>query len=170
MTEPPVWITIPALVIGLGNYGRGDDAAGLLAARRVGEAKLPHVPVFLCPGDCSRLLEMWSGAEYVLLIDAVSSGADPGTMHKWDLKSDRLESSWFSVSTHAFTLLDAIALAKALKQMPENLWIYGIEGKQYGIGEEVSPEVQSAIETVAQRVVADIREILEKRDRSSAEK
>lgn len=166
MTEPPAWIAIPALVIGLGNYGRGDDAAGLLAARRVREARLPHVPVFLCPGDCSRLLEMWSGAEHVLLIDAVSSGADAGTMHKWDLKSGRLESSWFSVSTHAFTLLDAIALAKALKQVPENLWIYGIEGRQFRVNGEISPEVQSAIETVAQRVVADIQEIIQKHGNS----
>ena len=170
MTAPPAWIQIPAIVIGLGHYGRGDDAAGLLAARRVQEATLPHVPVFLCPGDCSRLLEMWAGTENVMLIDAVSSGAEPGKTHKWDVKTDPLETSWFALSTHAFGPLDAIALAKALKQLPENLWIYGIESKQFGLGDDVSPEVQSAIETIAQRVVADIQAILKKRDRSSAEK
>lgn len=169
MNKTPAWIQIPALVIGLGNYARGDDAAGLLAARRVREAKPPRVPVFLCPGDCSRLLEMWSGAEHVLLIDAVSSGAEPGTIHRWDLKTDPLESSWFSLSTHAFGLLDAIALGRALKQFPENMWIYGIEGKRFETGAEPSPEVRSAIGAVARRVVADIQAITGKRESEGPE-
>ena len=59
------------LVIGLGNAARGDDAAGLIAARRLGGVE--H------EGDPLALLDLWDGADCAVVIDAVSSGVEAGT-------------------------------------------------------------------------------------------
>ncbi len=76
------------LVIGVSNEYRGDDAAGLLVARRIGALNLPDVQVIENDGECTRLRDGWKEAERVILrvilIDAVQSGAASGTIHRFD--------------------------------------------------------------------------------------
>ena len=65
------------LVIGVGNAARGDDAAGLLAARRLGGIELE--------GDPTALLDLFDGIDEAAVVDAVRSGAAPGTVHRFDV-------------------------------------------------------------------------------------
>jgi hydrogenase maturation protease len=47
----------------------------------------------------------------------------------------------FRASTHHFGLSEVIGLARALDRMPVRLRVYGIEGRSFGIGSALSPEV-----------------------------
>ena len=100
-------------IIGIGNPDRGDDAAGLVAARRLGG--LEH------NGDALSLIDAWDGADDVLLIDAVVTGASPGTLHCWDARHLPLEAVGLRVSTHAFSIIDAIRLAESTNRLPRKL-------------------------------------------------
>ena len=71
-------------VIGIGNPLRGDDAIGLLVARRVRELADPEVEVMELEGEPARLIDAWQGAGLAVVVDAVNSGAPEGTVMRFD--------------------------------------------------------------------------------------
>ena len=88
----------------------------------------------------------------MILIDAVSSGAAPGTIYRLDAKTEPIPAKFFNYSSHAFGVAEAIAMATALKRLPPELVIYGIEGKNFAAGVELSAEVAHAIDAVVERI------------------
>lgn len=145
------------LVIGVGNAYRGDDAVGLLVARRLKEESLDSVMILVESGEGTALMEAWEDAETVILIDAVSSGARPGTVYRLEAHAQPIPTNFFHHSTHAFSVAEAIELTRALNQLPPYLIVYGIEGKDFEAGEGLSPEVQKAAQEVVTRVLQEIK-------------
>ena len=72
------------LLIGLGNDLRGDDAAGLLVARAAREHEHRGIEIVESGGEPVDLLDAWEGAEAAVVADAVTSGAEPGAVHRID--------------------------------------------------------------------------------------
>ncbi|HEX5081512.1 MAG TPA: hydrogenase maturation protease [Blastocatellia bacterium] len=149
MSQPP-FLT---LIIGIGNEYRGDDAAGLIVARRLKERLMDSVMVLEQGGDGAALMEAWRGAETVIVIDAVMSGAEPGTIHRLDAKTRPLPKDAFRCSTHAFGVAEAIELSRAMGELPRSLIVYGIEGKNFAAGARLSQEVEEAVGEVARRAL-----------------
>jgi hydrogenase maturation protease len=145
------------LIIGLGNEYRRDDAVGLMVARRLKDAAPEHVRVLEQSGEGAGLMESWKDADAVILIDAVHSGAKPGTLHRLDAHAQPIPTRFFHYSTHAFSVAEAIELARALGQLPPRLILYGIEGKTFEAGLGLSPEVEKAAQKVVGRVLGDLR-------------
>lgn len=136
------------LVIGVGNWYRGDDAVGLVVARKLKAMNLPRVLAKEESGEGVALMEAWRGNERVIIVDAASSGSRPGTVHTLNADSTTIPSAFFHYSSHAFSVAEAIELARALKQLPSQLIVYGIEGKNFDAGVGLSQEVESASEEV----------------------
>ncbi len=113
-----------SLIVGIGNALRGEDAAGLLAARSLTNLDAEAIEI---QDDILGLLDRWNGYETVILIDAVVSGAPPGTVHCWNVHQDKIPFDTFACSTHSFGVAEAIELGKILDRLPCNLWIVGIE-------------------------------------------
>ena len=146
----------PILIIGVGNAYRGDDAVGLRIAQDIKKKSPDHVNVIEQSGEGISLMDSWKDADTVILIDAVHSGAQPGTIHRFDVHTQTIPTKFFHYSTHAFGIAEAIELARALKQLPQNLIVYGIEGKCFEAGIRLSREVEKAVEEVMMRVKQDI--------------
>jgi len=144
------------LVIGIGNASRRDDGAGLFAAQAVRGQAPPGVEVRLNAADTAALLEAWDGAGLAVVIDAVSSGAEPGTVHRFESPDARLPALGRRGSTHALDLGEAIALGQALGRLPGRLIVYGIEGSDFGHGGTLSPEVRRGAERAARRILREI--------------
>ncbi len=72
----------------------------------------------------------------------------------------RCLSRFFHYSTHAFSVAEAVELARALDQLPSRLILYGIEGRDFSAGERLSPEVGAAVDELISRVRQDLRVIL----------
>jgi hydrogenase maturation protease len=140
-------------VIGIGSAFRHDDAAGLLAARALVKLAPAGIHVIEHTGDGAALLEAWSGAERVLLIDAVKSGCASGTIRRMDALAAPVPSAYFGCSTHAFSVAEAIELARALKRLPARLDFVGIEGRDFTPGEGLTPEVERAVYEVVTHVL-----------------
>lgn len=142
------------LIIGVGNRYRGDDRAGLAVAHALREDSA--LDVRESEGEPIALLDTWAGADSVLLIDAVSSGVEPGTIHRFDASTAPLPASLRgSTSTHAVGLGAAIELARTLGRLPAQVIVYGIEGADFAAGEELSHGVAAALETLTGRVAAE---------------
>ncbi len=148
--------TYSTLLIGVGNEFRSDDGVGILAARRIREKNLPGIVIVECDGEAASLLDAWAGMKTVVIIDAVSSGAPPGTIHRIDARRQSVSQELFPFSTHALGLAHAVELARSLGKLPINIIIYGIEGEQFAAGSSLSPEVQEALNEVLQLVTGEV--------------
>lgn len=142
------------LVIGAGNAMRRDDGAGLAAARRLRTA---GVPAREAQGDLSGLAEAWAGADRVIVVDAVRTGAAQGTVHRFEVAEKPLPAVFARGSTHALGLAEAIELARALGRLPRSLVVYGIEGGDFSPGEGLSPPVARAVEDAAACIMKEVR-------------
>ena len=145
------------LVIGVGNRYRSDDAVGIIVARRLKERNLARITVIEATGEGAALIESWKAAEAVIVVDAVHSGATPGTVHRFDTRAERIPSRFFHYSTHAFGLAEAVELARTLGQLPPLLIVYGVEGKNFAAGEELSAELEKAVLKVVERILNEIQ-------------
>lgn len=144
------------LVIGVGNQYREDDAVGLIVARRVSKIAPQRVSVREEDGAGLCLIDAWRDAHKVIVVDAVSSGAKPGTIHCLAVQDVWSSGSMFRGSTHSFGLAETIALASELRRLPSRLIIYGIEGKSFNAGTSLSVEVERAAGQVVQRVLDEL--------------
>jgi hydrogenase maturation protease len=144
------------LVIGIGNAYRGDDAAGLIAARRVRQQVPECGSVIEHAGEGAALMELWKDADTVIVIDAMRSGAAPGTVRRFDAELGPLPTSMFRGSTHAFGLAEAIELSRAMKQLPRPLIVYGVEAQNFEAGTKLSPAIEFAMQTVVERVLQEL--------------
>ncbi len=140
------------LIIGIGNEYRGDDAAGLLAARKLRNYDLKGIEVIENNGDGAELINKWTGRKKVILIDAVQSGSKPGTIHEFSAPGSILPSELFKFSTHLFSVPQAIYLSASLGNLPQELTIYGIEASSFESGTTITAEVEIAVNNIVHLV------------------
>lgn len=145
------------VVVAIGNAYRRDDGAGLAVADRLRDRMPNGVEIVSCEQEPSRLIDACDGAATALVVDAVESGAAPGTLHRFDASDRPLPERLFRSSTHAFGVGEAIELARALNRLPERVIVYGIEGAAFEAGEGLTHAVAAAVEPAAAAVLADVR-------------
>jgi hydrogenase maturation protease len=107
-------------------------------------------------GEPVGLIEEWTGADAVIVVDAVNSGAPAGTIHRLDPLSEPIPAALSQGSTHAFGLAETIELARALDRLPARLLVYGIEGERFEAGDELSPPVSAAVDVVREELRAQL--------------
>ncbi|MFZ5432181.1 MAG: hydrogenase maturation protease [Calditrichota bacterium] len=142
------------IILGCGNEFRGDDAAGVLAARRLLKMNLPDTEVRECSGEGAALMNAWEGFEETIIIDAAHGGLAEGEIREWDVTRQPLPSAWRSASTHSFGVIDAIELGRVMNRLPQRLIVIGIGGEHFEAGEPPSEKVKQAIDTVVQQLVS----------------
>jgi hydrogenase maturation protease len=142
-------------IIGLGNELRGDDAVGLLAARRLQGVLGNRAEVVEAGVAGVELLELMEGAGAVLLIDAVRSGQAPGTIHRLDASAGAIAPELFPRSTHAIGVAEALELARTLSILPAKVIVYGIEASDTEVGQPLSLQVTHALDKVIQLVIQE---------------
>jgi hydrogenase maturation protease len=143
------------VVIGVGNAFRGDDGAGREVAKRVQERVPGKLEVVVCGLEPTRLIDAWEGADAALLVDAVSSGAKPGTVHRFDATAEALPSREFRSSTHALGIGETIELARAIGKLPPRVVVFGIEGEVFGSGTELSGPAEEGVERAVELVLEE---------------
>jgi hydrogenase maturation protease len=138
------------IVIGLGNEFRHDDAIGLVAARRLCDRGIPAEEH---EGDLATLIDLWKGADALILIDAVTSGAAPGTVYRVDVSVSTLNRELFKSSTHALGLADAVEMSRALGTLPARVLVFGVEVEDLSAGVGLSTDVAEALTALLEDVV-----------------
>ena len=143
------------MVIGIGNSYRGDDAAGREVARRVQDLVPEELEVVVCGLEPTRLIDAWDGADAAIIVDAVSSEAEPGSVHRFDATSAPLPSREFRSSTHALGIGETIELARAIGRLPSRVVVFGIEGEVFGSGTGLSDRAEDGVERAVDLVLEE---------------
>jgi hydrogenase maturation protease len=147
-----------AVVIGVGNEWRRDDGAGWAVARAVGAGLGGAVEVVLTDGEPARLLDAWAGVALAVVVDAVRTGAEPGSVHVLELGDVMagVAPARSPGASHALGLDTAVRLGAALGRLPQRLVVVGVEGADFGDGQGLSPTVAGAVESAAAEVRAAV--------------
>lgn len=153
------------VVIGIGQTMRNDDRAGLVAVLHWQKtfplsAENPSLKVQLVELPGLELLELLEGFEAAIIVDAVQSGAQPGIVHF--LKEEELLGFLQdSKSAHGWGVAETLRIGRTLgNHLPDRILLIGIEGQDFSPGENLSPLVQSALNTVAQAIEDSVKIIL----------
>jgi hydrogenase maturation protease len=144
------------LVIGCGNLLRGDDAAGPVLIRRMGDRGLPE-GVRCADGGTGGMDVAFQmrGVEHVILVDACTSGSEPGSI--FEVPGSEVEHlpPLTGINMHAFRWDHAIAFGRWLlkDEYPANVTAYLIEGEAFEMGEGLSPAVDRAVDQLVDRLL-----------------
>jgi hydrogenase maturation protease len=150
-------MTRPAIVIGLGNPDRGDDAVGVLVARLVAAERLDVLTLEF--DDPSDALDAWESGDTVIVADAISSGGKPGDLHVIDVVARKLPAgNWSAGGTHALGLAAVLELARSLDLLPGRLVVVGVEAGQFDHGAPLSEAVRDAVPSAAEAVLRVIED------------
>jgi hydrogenase maturation protease len=121
---------LPIRVVGCGSP-RGDDAVAWEVIRQLGDSGLAAgVELHVVEGG-DQLLDRLDGRGTLVLIDAISSGARPGSIHRFDWPGLPIE-SLRPGSTHDLGPGEALRLAATLGLLPPQATVWGIEAKCFG--------------------------------------
>jgi hydrogenase maturation protease len=154
------------VIIGIGQTLRGDDGAGLAAVQQW-QRSYPHsadhhslrIELAELPG--LGLIDLVLGANAAILVDAVRSGAKPGSIHLIS-ESDLAAFETSSGSAHGLGVAESLALGRRLypKDMPSDILLIGIEASGVELGETLSPEVHQALRRAAVSIEEQAQSLL----------
>ena len=144
------------LLIGVGNEMRTDDGVGLYVARQLGLRLPDNVRTVEQSGEGTSLMSLWRTAQHVLIVDAVMSGSQPGTIHRVNALTTRLQKGFLRSSSHLFGVCEAIELARELNELPKTLLLYGIEAESVEPGIGLSESLVRSLPDLLHRIEHDI--------------
>jgi hydrogenase maturation protease len=144
---------VSTVVIGIGNRDRADDALGFVVIDRLQATPLSGVRLATARGDVLKVLDLFEGADTVVMIDAMRSGAAPGHVLRLDASDAAVKAQLESfASTHTINLAETIELARTLGKLPPRVIIYGVEAADFTLGNGLSTAVEAALEGLIESV------------------
>jgi hydrogenase maturation protease len=147
-----------SLVIGLGNPILGDDGVGWKIAEEVKQQLDSDSPVdveFLSLGGLS-LMEHLVGYERAILIDAVTSDQEIGSVIVSNLNEMPDYSAFHITSAHDTSLQNALKLGRSMgAKLPKEVIIVGVATDHiYDFSETLSPPVAQATAKATKIVIS----------------
>ena len=145
------------VVIGVGNLLLGDEGVGVHAVRELKKRALPPGVEVLDAGVAGiGLLDLFQGAEKVLLIDAADMNRPPGTVVRFTPDDIQSQGENPRFSAHDVGLLEVLQLAKALGKSPPQVVIVGVQPKEISWRMDLTPEIQAALPKVVEAVLKEL--------------
>lgn len=155
----PTSIRPSILVAGIGNEFRGDDAVGLLVTERIRRLNCAHIETVTLSDHLDSLLDFWPNYELVILVDAICTGAEAGTIYCRDLLRQPLPHTVTTTSTHSLDPLQLVQMARALNRCPRSLYLVGIEGRDFAAGASISHNVHTALPLAVEQILSLFRQV-----------
>lgn len=140
------------LLVGIGSP-HGDDQVGWLVAeeiRRINTSAAVHLA--RTPTDLFKFIE---AAQRLLICDACSFDATPGTVRMWKWPQLPVDIVAFR-GTHDVSLTVALEMAERLNLLPPEVLIWGIQVQSTIQTQEVSADVLSAAKSLAITLVTEL--------------
>lgn len=155
-------MTPTILILGVGSPF-GDDRLGweaveaLRCSAIIGAMPPGRVELSMLDRPGALLPMHWREADIVILLDAVRSGATPGTRHNLDARD--LSGTGALCSSHGFGVVSAVELATVLGDMPSRFLLRGLEADSSWVGLSLSPAVAGALPSFVAGVAQEALEL-----------
>ena len=152
----------PILVLGLGNMLLSDDGVGpaLLQQMSETESRWQGEVEFLDGGTQGlALLGHLSGRRALIIVDALRMGAAAGTVHRLTLPELRELTPSRGNSGHESNAGELLAAAELLDELPDRLFVIGVEPERVATGLGLSPAVRDALTSASDQVNCLLNEL-----------
>jgi hydrogenase maturation protease len=130
------------IVVGLGHPDRGDDGVGPAVARRLATAEGVRAVEVTEP---LSILDELADAAALVIVDAVRTGAVPGSVLVRDLAVEPLPVTGAPGSGHLMGLGNVLELARELGRLEAPVTLVGVEGAAFLLGTGLSAAVAEAV-------------------------
>lgn len=142
------------LVIGVGNLLRCDDGVGIHVVNRL-KAEAPEIDAVDLSTASIEILEAMRGYDRVIVVDAIKTGAEPGTILRVNVKKEGRIVPF--TGTHDLDLLTTLRLGKVLfpREMPRELIILAVEAEDIStFSESCTEKVHEAIDQIVRTIIS----------------
>jgi len=148
---------VAVLVLGLGNVLLSDDGLGPVTLARIErDYQLPSQVRLVEGGTLGlMLLDELAQAAHVILVDAVATGAPPGTLVRLDGDAVR-DAVRDRLSVHQVGVADLLDAARLIGRYPDSVVLLGLAPGSIGFGIERTNAVQEALGTLVSAVVQEV--------------
>jgi hydrogenase maturation protease len=155
------------VIIGIGQTMRGDDGVGVLAVQlwqkqHPHTAAHPDVQVEIAELPGLDLLELLSGADCALIVDAIKCDGAAEEIHILDEQALAAFDAGAG-SVHGWGVAETIRLGRKLghRELPPNILIIGITAQQFGIGRSLSPVVADKLPNIVSTIENQVQAVLQ---------
>ncbi len=147
---------VRSAVIAVGNPLRSDDGVGPAVIERLRGRVPAGVRLAQVGGGAPELLDAWEGLDTAVIVDAVLSGGEPGSVHLLDASWEPLPARVGSASTHGLGLAEALELGRALGRLPRRVVVVGVEMDHAETAGDLSEAVSAAVDAAAAAVLEQL--------------
>lgn len=150
-------MTKKALVIGVGNVLMRDEGVGVRAVEHFQRAYLLPPGVACVDGGTAgiALLDYIKGFTHVIIVDAVTSGAPPSTIHRFNGRE--LEGAPpLRTTAHQIGIKELIAIA-GFEGITPRIAVIGVVPEEVAPGIGLSPSVEAVLPQVAERIKDELK-------------
>jgi hydrogenase maturation protease len=141
----------------VGNEYRQDDGVGIFIVRHPALLYFPGARVAESQREGAHLMDLWKGAGIVFVFDAVYSRNPAGAIYRLNAMKERVPGDLFRLSTHSLGIAEAVELSRSLNQLPAELILFGIEGKNFGQGQGLSLQCENLALKAIERVLVEVQ-------------
>lgn len=146
------------LILGIGSSILTDDAVGIVVARKLGEklSDRDDIDVAINEEAGFSLLEDAIGYDRLVVIDSILTGAEPGTLMRFDLES--LGPTIHSSSPHGLNLATVMEFGRRQGlNVPDDVIIYAVEIRDaLTFSEELTSAVAASVDDVVERIASEL--------------
>ena len=145
------------LVLGVGNILLEDEGIGVKVIEALEQLdRLPDGVDVVDGGTCGMdLLDVVADREHLIIVDAVKTGAPPGTVVV--LRDDAVPAFFRTkISPHQLGLSDLLAATALMERSPARLTLIGIVPERMGTGLELSPGIAAKLEELLALTVEEL--------------
>ncbi len=145
-------------VLGLGNEIFSDDGTGIAALRLLGSTGRLPAGTILVDGSLFGLeaAALVAGARRLVILDAVETGAAPGTVVR--LEGDGLTGMRGGATVHKLGISDLLAALALMGKSPTEVVLLGIQPASVALGVGLTPAVAASLDGL---VLACLRQLEE---------
>ncbi len=144
-------LVAPVLILGLGNLLLGDDGVGPTLLQQVQRLYLDVEDVDCIDGGTQglALLGLLEGRRALIVLDAFASGKAPGAVSLLQGEECLNQGMSRSTAAHESNVGELLAAAHLLGELPERVFLIGIEPEnvrtEFGLSEPVTAALPAAL-------------------------
>ena len=143
-------------VLGIGNILLKDEGIGCHVVHALEGIPLPDVQI-VDGGTCPDVLQLFEGADKLVIVDAVKGGGMPGQIYRFHLEDITLERKPF-LSLHDMRLVDSLKLMQLWHNIDKAV-IIGIEPGEIGWGLELSSKLQERMPQIIDAILSELNDM-----------
>jgi hydrogenase maturation protease len=145
------------VVLGVGNVLLSDEGVGVHVANKLMEMDLPSgIQVVQGGTHGFRLIDVVTGADRLVVVDAVKRGGPPGSIYRFDIKDTPSYFDNYRGSIHQMGIPELVRLSEFVGEAPETT-IIGVEPKSLDMGMELSSEVEAKLPRIIELILEEIK-------------